>query len=126
VIDALPQRLDFDLERLDRAPRQRFGQRAADVGEIGAQGLDRRLEFACRPQRLDARRDLPQLPVEATRSGAAPAVVSGAVGELSRSEARPSPGCAKGAGGCCRSAGSRSPGAAPSSARCRAMISATA
>jgi hypothetical protein len=54
VIDALPQRLDLDLERLDRAPRQRFGQRAADVGEIGAQGVDRRLEFTCRPQRLDA------------------------------------------------------------------------
>ena len=37
VIDPLRQRLDFDLQRFHRMPRQRFGELAADLGEILAE-----------------------------------------------------------------------------------------
>ena len=69
VIDALRQCLDLDLKRFNSAPRQCLGQRAADLGEIGAQSFDCGFEFTRRPQRLDPRRDLPQLPLEAAEIG---------------------------------------------------------
>jgi len=62
VIDALGQRLDLDLERLHRAAGQRFGQRTADFGKVGAKAGNRGFDFLARPQSLDARRDFTQLP----------------------------------------------------------------
>ena len=61
MINALRQRLDLDLERFHRMPRQRLGQRTTNLGEIGAQTVDRVFEFGRRPQRLDPERDLAQL-----------------------------------------------------------------
>ena len=61
MIDALRQSLDLDLERFQRVLRQRLGQRTANLGQIGAQTVDRSFEFCRRPQRLDPDGDLAQL-----------------------------------------------------------------
>ena len=65
VIDALAKRLDFDFERLHRAPRECFVELAADFGEVRTDRGDRLLDIARRLQRLNARRDLAQLLLEA-------------------------------------------------------------
>ena len=61
VIDALRQRLDLDLERLQRAARQRFVERVADGGEIVLQAGDRRVQISGGLQRFDPRGDLAEL-----------------------------------------------------------------
>ena len=44
VLDALRQRLDFDLEQFHRAARQRLGDQARDVGEVATDRRDRAFE----------------------------------------------------------------------------------
>ena len=52
MVDALRQRLDLDLERFHGVARQRFGELAADVREIFAEGRYDVFEIARRPQRF--------------------------------------------------------------------------
>ena len=61
MIDPLRQRLDFDLQRFHRVPRQRFGDLAADLGELLAEARDDLFEIIGRPQRFDPRGDVAQL-----------------------------------------------------------------
>ena len=62
--DALGQALDLLLDGVDGLARHRFVERAADVAEFGAQGVDRVLD-AGTAQRLDLIGDLAQMFFEA-------------------------------------------------------------
>ena len=65
AVDALGERADFVLERLDGAARQRFGQQPTDLGQFLAERRDRLIEAVGTPQRLHLAGDLLQLPLEA-------------------------------------------------------------
>ena len=58
MVDALRQRLHFDLQRFHRVARQRFGDLAADFGELLAEARYDLFEIVVRPQRFDPRRDV--------------------------------------------------------------------
>ncbi len=60
IIEPAPQFLDLELERLQSAPRQRFGERLAHVGKLAAKTVDRGLEVAAaaRPHPFDSSGEL--------------------------------------------------------------------
>ena len=64
LVDATVQRADLVLDRFDRAARHRLGDGVADLGELGAEAVDRLLGIVRTLQRLDLARDLEQMAFE--------------------------------------------------------------
>ncbi len=64
LVDATVQRADFVLDQFDRAARHRLGDGVADLGELGAEGVDRLLGIVRTLERLDLVRDLEQMAFE--------------------------------------------------------------
>src|ERR1700733_1571769 len=64
MIEAVPQSLDFKLERFQCAPRQSFGERSADVGKLAAETIDCDVEIAGRSQRVNSGVEVAQLAFE--------------------------------------------------------------
>src|ERR1700733_8817669 len=65
MIEPAPQGLDFKLERFQCAPRQGVGKRSADAGKLAAEAINRGIEIAGRPQRVNSGVELAQLAFEA-------------------------------------------------------------
>src|ERR1700683_3988649 len=65
MIEPVPQGLDFKLERFQRAPRQRFGERSTDVGKLAAEPINRGVDITSRSQRVNSRVEVAQLAFKA-------------------------------------------------------------
>ena len=65
MIEPVPQSLDFKLERFQRAPRQSFGKRSADVRKLASEAINRDVEITGRSQRVNSGVEVAQLAFEA-------------------------------------------------------------